>query len=472
MACIIKVYMKRIFKFFSALAIILSCFSACAAQTRTLDSVKYVFLFIGDGMSIPQRMMTDEFIRLSGGGGLTMNSFPNNAITYTRSANSFITDSAASGTAIACGEKTNNGKIGVAPDGKKLESVACAAKKAGKKVGIITSVTINHATPASFYAHNDSRGNYYEIAFDMLSSGFDLFAGGGVAENDKKKSKLYKGDIYKLAEEQGWRVFRNGSFEQLKSLKNGGGKTMFFVSDGALPYAIDDRDGIRISDITEKAIEILDNPNGFFIMVEGGKIDWMCHANDAATVIREVIDFDKAVRVAYEFAKKRPSETLIVVTGDHETGGLTLGFAGTGYNSYINLLENQKCSREKLAEKLSEACEKKPDTTLEDLEPTITKLLGLKFKGDEKKDRLVLTKDEMKELRESFEKSIKSKPRKVAVFGRTLTNILDNKSAVAWTSGAHTALPVSTTAFGAQSKAFNGTIDNTDISKMLKQAVK
>ena len=108
-------------------------------------------------MSIPQRMMTDEFLHMNNMDGLAINKLPNNAITYTRAANSFITDSAASGTAIACGEKANNGALGINAEGKKLQSIAEVAKASGKKVGIITSVTINHATPAAFYAHNDNR---------------------------------------------------------------------------------------------------------------------------------------------------------------------------------------------------------------------------------------------------------------------------------------------------------------------------
>ena len=465
--------MGKFIRTFSALcAAVLTALSAVAAQQRTPNPVKYVFLFIGDGMSIPQRMMTEEFLRLNNREGLLINALPNNAITYTRSANSFITDSAASGTAIACGTKTDNGKIGVNPKGEKLESVAYAAKKAGKKVGIITSVTINHATPAAFYAHNDSRGNYYEIALDMLSSGFDFFGGGGVSKNDDKKSKSYKGDIYTLAQNDGWRVFRNGTLEQLATLKNGDEKLMFFAADKAMPYAIDDDSGVRIAEITKKAIEVLDNPKGFFMMVEGGKIDWMCHANDAATVLREVVDFDKAVRVAYEFAKKHPSETLFVVTGDHETGGLTLGFAGTGYNSYINLLDNQKCSRERFAEMLSDARKQNEKLSLDDIKPLITKWLGLKFEGDPKADRLVVNAAELESLQRSFADTLAKSPKAADKFGRAATMVLDNKSAVAWTSGAHTALPVSTTSFGSQSEIFNGTIDNTDISKLLKEAVK
>ncbi len=452
-------------------ATLFACICSFAAA-KELSPVKYVFLFIGDGMSIPQRMMTDEFLHMNNMDGLAINKLPNNAITYTRAANSFITDSAASGTAIACGEKANNGALGINAEGKRLQSIAEVAKANGKKVGIITSVTINHATPAAFYAHNDSRSNYYKIAIDMINSNFDFFGGGGIGDADKKESSHYNGDAYKLAEQNGYSV--HFGKDALKNVKKGCGKTMAFAEKGALHYAIDDQSGPRIADFTEKAIEILDNPKGFFVMVEGGKIDWMCHANDAATVIKEVLDFDKAVKVALEFQKKHPNETLIVVTGDHETGGLTLGFAGTGYKSYINLLECQKNSRDIIVKAIKKHM-KNPSLSFDDLKSDISKFFSFKFEGDFKKDRTVLTKDEIARLKASFDKNLKGqKPdtKKAENFTNALITVLDNKAAVAWTSNAHTALPVSTTAIGAQSEAFNGTIDNTDIAKMLKQAVK
>lgn len=134
---------------------------------------KYVFLFIGDGMSFPQRMMAQEYLQKTENRPLAINTLPFQAVTTTRSADSFITDSSASATAIACGTKTNNHMVGVAPDGSRLESVAEVAKQSGRKVGIITTVTINHATPAGFYAHNNSRSNYYQIGLDLVNSDFD-----------------------------------------------------------------------------------------------------------------------------------------------------------------------------------------------------------------------------------------------------------------------------------------------------------
>ncbi len=453
--------MKKVYSFiFAIMFVAMSSINAFAE----IKPVKYVFLFIGDGMSIPQRMMTDYYLKKTGKEGLAINNLENSAVTHTYSASSFITDSAASGTAIACGEKTYNGAIGVDVKRKDLESIAHVAKKSGRKVGIITSVTINHATPAAFYAHETSRGNYYEIALDMIDSNFDYFGGGGIAQNDNKKSKNYKGDAYELAQKAGYKLYQKVSREDFDKIKAGDEKVMLFGATQALPYAIDAKeDALMLVDFVKKGIELLDNPKGFFIMAEGGKIDWVCHANDAMTVIKETEDFDNAVKVALDFAKKHPDETLIVVTGDHETGGLSLGFEGTGYKSYIERLGIQKQTAGVFYDKLKKMKKANKDLEFEDTIPLIEEFFGLKFEGD-KKDPMLVTEKERKHLEKTFKDT--------KAFPRAVRHCFANKAGVAWSSHAHTALPVLTTASGKYSDEFKGTIDNTDIAKKLKQAVK
>ena len=225
-------------RFLRCLLAIIAVTVLAAVHAAEAKPVKYVFLFIGDGMSIPQRMMTDEFLNRTEKRGLLINRFPGQAITTTMAADSFITDSAASGTAIACGEKTNNGRIGMDATGKrKLQSVAEAARDSGRKVGIVTSVTLNHATPAAFYGHNASRGNYYQLGLDLVASDFDYFGGGGIARHDDKKDKLYRGDIYGLARQAGYTVSR--SKEEFGRLKPGVGKVISVGAKADLPYAID-----------------------------------------------------------------------------------------------------------------------------------------------------------------------------------------------------------------------------------------
>lgn len=460
-----------------SLLIVFTLFVSTAGAQENIKPVKYVFLFIGDGLSIPQRMMAEEYLQKTEKRGLHINSMDYTAITTTRAANSFITDSAASGTAIACGAKTNNGFIGVGPDGKtRLESVAEVAHKNGRKVGIITSVTLNHATPASFYAHNASRGNAYDIGLDLVASQFDYFGGGGIDNNNDKELKTYKGDIYELAEKSGYTVSRTP--EYFKKIKPGVGKVISVGASGALPYTLDTpKGGLRLADFTRQGIELLDNPGGFFMMVEGGAIDWMCHANDAATTLHEIIDFDNAFAVALEFAKKHPKDTLLVVTGDHETGGLTLGYAGTGYSSYIELLANQKASTDQMGSRIRQfGRDKGEGIKFDDIKPLITELSGLVFTPagkERKKGRMNLTESEEKDIEAVFKKSLeKDKLAHGSEMARTLIRLVNNKASLGWTSGAHTALPVSTTALGPMAEHFTKVKDNTDIAKMLKETVK
>ena len=442
--------------------------SAAALAAQAAKPVKYVFLFIGDGMSIPQRMTAEELARINTGKGLAINSMPHQALTTTRSANSSITDSAASGTAIACGSKTNNGMIGMDPKGGRLKSVAEVARDSGRKVGILTSVTLNHATPAAFYGHNRSRGNYYDLGLDLVESGFDFFGGGGIAECDNKKAKSYKGDIYEIAEGRGYTVVRK-DMKALAALKPGCGKVIATGADGALMYNLDAPDSPRIADFTKKAIELLDNERGFFIMVEGGKIDWMCHANDAATVMAEVADFDNAVKVALEFARKNPRDTLVVVTGDHETGGLTMGFAGTAYNSYIDRLNAQKRSREAFNSASKKLAGGGKDIEFEDVIPLLSESFGFVFDEDSESP-LALSEAERGELEKAFGRWKKDVSK--GALSLAAAKILNNKAGLAWTSDAHTALPVETSAQGAGAEVFSGTIDNTDIAKILKELVR
>ena len=464
--------MKRFSQILLAVFFCAAVVLPCAAEN--IKPVKYVFLFIGDGMSIPQRMTAEEYSLKTGRGRLFINSMPHQAITSTNSANYFITDSAASGTAIACGEKTVNGAIGMdATKKRKLVSTAKAAKQAGRKVGVISSVTINHATPASFYANNGSRGNYYEIALNLTESDFDYFGGGGAAKNNDKKSKLYKGDIYELAAANGFKVARDR--KSITALPTGSGKIFAVGASGALPYAIDRKaDDMHLSEFVQQAIKHLDNEKGFFLMAEGGMIDWVCHSNDAGTTIQEILDFDNAVKVAYEFAKKHPKETLIVVTGDHETGGLTLGFAGSGYKSNIEYLKYQKCSIGVLGNKIADLG-KKDAADFAAVKKLINENFNMYFADDKDQpaDALKLTDAEVKELAAAFERQFpKGKFKKGSVLAREIIRIFNRKCGLAWSSGNHTALPVLTTAYGAQSEMFTGMIDNTDISKKLKQAVR
>jgi len=451
-------------------------------QLDSGKSAKYVFLFIGDGMGIPQRTATEKFT----GKRPLMATFPAQGITTTYAADRFITGSAASATALGCGQKTNIGMIGMDSNQRLVQSVAEVARDRGMRVGIISSVSIDHATPAAFYAHVKKRSQYYDIAVALGESGFDFFGGGGIKDpsNKRNNSREFKGNALDIAKRNGYTVVTNKS--GFKSLKPGCGKVLAWnanLPDGqALPYDIDTTyEDITIQDFTAKAIELLDNPNGFFLMVEGGKIDWACHANDATTAIKDTLAFDDSIRKAVDFAKQHPNETLIAVTGDHECGGLTLGWSGTKYASHFDILGKQNISFQRFSDEVlrnyKAGCE--GTCTFQDVQPMITNYFGLKFEGCPKDDHLVLEDYQIAMLKESYFRSmlgekVKSKdPATGVLYGGyepltvTITHLLNNKAGLGWTSYKHTGVPVSTSAMGVGAEIFNGYYDNTDVAKKI-----
>ena len=464
----------------------LAAVAALAAGVQAAGP-KYVFMFIGDGMGMPQRMVAEDYSRRSGRGPLAMNALPYQCLTRTASANALITDSAAAATAMACGEKSNNGALGVMPDGRRIESVAEVAKRKGMKVGIVTTVTIVHATPAAFYAHRKNRGESYRIALDLVASGFDFFAGGGVYNKyDDKKDSQYRGNVFDLARAAGYAVVREkGPF---LALKPGAGKVWGVFADEGLEFDIDDHAVYpTLKEMVAKGVELLDGPQGFFMMAEGGKVDYAAHANDAATTIKDVIAMDDAVKVACAFAERHPDDTLILVTGDHETGGLAMGFVGTGSKFHIHLLERQKTSTESFMKRIHGMLEKDPGLTFESVKPLVTENFGLIFDASAAKtadDRLlVLSKAEIKELADAFAADVafvkarqqetrKHDVRRRQKFAATAKRLLGNHTGVGWSSGSHTAMPTMTNARGCGAERFIGLLENCDIGRRLKELLR
>ena len=320
-------HMRQFFKMMTA--VILSVF--CLAGCQNNQKAKYIFLFIGDGMGATHVAVTESYLSYKegklGGEQLLMTQFPYYGTATSHSANANITDSAASGTAIACGEKANNGTVGINKDSVNIESVAYALKKDGYKIGIMSTVPINHATPSAFYAHNIKRSNYYEISCDIPGSGFDFFAGAGFLDYKGKNNDLVPIDSY--LEENGYSV--SYGLDEFRTESMGKDKAIFcqasnrdtsagnYINDGSV--AAD----ATMAEMLELGLEFIGDKEPFFFMCEGGAIDWAAHANRTMPLVENVLDFDAAIKVAYEFYKKHPKQTLIVVTADHETGGLSLG---------------------------------------------------------------------------------------------------------------------------------------------------
>lgn len=443
----------------------------CASAVAFAAAPKYVFVFIGDGMSTPQRLMAEDFSKRTGRGELAMNHLARRTETATKSANKVVTDSAAAATAIACGEKTDNGMLGMRPDGTRIESVAAVAKKAGRKVGIVTTVTIVHATPAGFYAHNRNRGDSRAIAMDLVKSGFDYFAGGGIGGWTQPKGgyfdtngnfvKLEEGseavpgiDPYSLWQTNGY-MFVKDDLAAFKALKPGRPVWCVFGESG-MDYALD-RDGSQptLAEIVEKGIELLDGPDGFFLMCEGGKVDYAGHANDAGGSVAEQLSLDDAVKVATRFAKAHPGETLIVTTGDHETGGLIRGITGAGAAFDPALLKHQRCTASKFSSILKNAQEKNAAFSFDDAMALVRENFGLG-------GPVPLTDADRDELKKAFEQ------KKPAEFAGAAKRILSAHAGLAWKSGGHTALPTMTTAEGPGSEILEGMTDNTEIGARLK----
>ena len=442
------------------------------------QKAKYVFLFIGDGMGDNSIYATEMYqASLNGQKNytpLSFSQFPVQSFMTTFSANNLITDSSASGTAMATGEKTNNHWVSLDPVHKtKQETIAEKAKKAGYKVGIISSVTIDHATPASFYAHQESRGDYHEIALQLPLSNFDYFAGGGVhdlGDKSDKNSVSYQLNKY------GYKYITTE--KEIKNLKKGDSKIVA-VNPGTYSgkeyyWEIDKRsESIPLSYFTKKGIELLDNDKGFFMMIEGGKIDWALHSNDLATSIQETIAFDNAIKEAIRFYSKHKEETLIIVTADHETGGLSLGNK-TSKGFQLNLLQNQKISAQEFERKLKNLKEQKRKISFEEVLDLIKADFGL---GDASKG-LELTDAEKKWLNEAYENEFielrevnpdrdyldhsADKPLTL----RAVT-ILTAKAGVAWGTEGHTAAKVPVKVIGVGQEYFKGTIDNTDVAKII-----
>ncbi|NOU59154.1 alkaline phosphatase [Marinifilum caeruleilacunae] len=464
---------------------------------------KYIFYFIGDGMGLSQANTAEAYLaainNTNGIQKLKLNTLPKQGFYTTYATDRFITGSAAAGTALSTGIKTSISTVGM--DAKRqtpLKTIAELAKEKDYKVGIVSSVSIDHATPASFYAHQPSRSMYYNISLDLSKSGFNYFAGGGFKhpEGDGKidqKNTMANfgmgGDVVlekkesnsiKIAESRGYR-FTN-TVKEFKALKKGDDKIISIApkmaGGNSLPYFIDQKgkSDISLADFTKKGIELLDNPKGFFMMVEGGKIDWACHANDAATVIQEVLQFDNAVAVALDFYKKHPEETLILVAGDHETGGMAMGFAGNHYESAFALLQHQNISYENFSEIIAKYKKKKEGKyKLDDGLALVKKHFGL---GDAEKG-LELSEFEMQQLQNAFEKSMnynkamKKSDQFYLLYGSydpftiTACHILSQKAGIGWTSFSHTAAPIPIRSIGVGADLFTGFFDNTDVPKNL-----
>ena len=443
---------------------------------------KYVFYMIGDGMGPNEVLSAEMYLaELQGRIGrekLCMTQFPFTGQLSTYSASNGITDSSAAGTCLASGKKTNNGTLGLDANGDPVVSIAEILRDKGWAVGIMTSVSIDHATPGAFYAHVSKRSDYYTIGCQLAESKFDFF-GGGTFYKPYDKNNAAAPNVYDLCKQAGYR-FAHG-YEEYKQLaeeerviliQEHEGLTNDYLGQGLLPYALDKKpEDLTLPQITSAAIDFLSRKQKpFFMMVEGGAIDWACHSNDAATVIGEVLEFDEAIKVAYKFYMAHPDETLIVVTADHETGGMALG--NSNYTLNLKALQNQKLSIDQLSEEVKKLHE----------------TYGKKLKWQQVKDLLreklglygavEVSAEDDAELQKQFKLMLANKSQDEkslyashSAISKKAIKVLDKAAKIGWTTSSHSASAVPVFAVGVGAELFTGWHDNSEIMPLILKAV-
>lgn len=307
-----------IFVIFTSLLFTIQC--SCIQSEENGESVKNIIFLIGDGMGLVQSNAVRLQI-LGKDGKLNLDKMPVTGIVHTHSADDIITDSAASVTAMSTGYKTNNGLLAMNPDTLEVKTILEAARDKGMKTGLVATSGITHATPAGFVSHVDNRNKYSIIAEQMLNEKVDVMLGGGIEyflpKTDQKSKRQDDLNLIQKAIDSGYQILLNK--DELMASKND--KLLGLFNEEGLKHESHEP---TLGEMTQKALNVLEkSKSGFFIMVEGSQIDWAGHENNFEYMQREMMDFDEAIGVAVDFARKTPG-TLVVVTADHETGGMVI----------------------------------------------------------------------------------------------------------------------------------------------------
>lgn len=455
--------MKRIF--------VLAAFVLLALNLHA-QTPKYIFLFIGDGMGPNTVYYTDLVNKTLDHQAKDLNFyyFPVKNLICTKSANSLVTDSSAAGTALASGVKIDNSALGYAPDGSFPVTVAELAKKNGYGAGVATSVAVNHATPASFYGHTKSRNDYNELAEQLFSGNIDFAAGATFLTNKGTTPQ----DLVAKAKDAGMTVFCGQ--DEYKTVK--GGRVLYLSNDldhSSIPYAIDRKPGdTQLADFTKGAIDFLYSnfKKGFFLMVEGGKIDYGTHATDAATSVWEVNDMAKSIDLALDFMAKHPTETLILVTADHDTGALSL--SRNSYEMHPEYMQYQKLSKDQLSVKIAQLRgQTGNNASWAQVKEILKAELGLW-------DKVPVKPEQEKRLTEVYKQTFldDDKTREVNLYSSnerlaaTAIDVLAAAAGIQWPISSHSGAPVILAAKGVQAAAFSGCTDNTEVAKTIIKVAK
>lgn len=433
---------------------------------------KYVFYFIGDGMGMGHVNTTETYRRdiLKTDSPLLMLTFPVAGQVRTYSANSPITDSAAAGTALSTGHKTNNYTVGKDAAGNDVYSIAGDFINAGRAVGILTSVAGDDATPASFYAHSAARGNKAEISAYAPQSGITFF--GAPVFKGMTDDKGNATDWVERMQQSGYTLVHD--YDALTAIP-GAEKVLMLAAEPCgeqLGYTLDtNAAGLTLQEMTEAALSVLEkDPDGFFMMVEGGNIDWAAHANDGATVVKEILNFQNAIDVAYRFYTEHPDDTLIIITADHDTGGMALGRIDNPKKPQLALIDAQKISKDRFADRCRNLYKDK-SPTWDEMERFMMDNLGIGT-------AITLTPEENEAIRKSFDDTFvthRAADQKTLYndfnrFTVTLYDILNRHYGIAFTSPSHTANFVPVYAIGEGARAFGASLDNIQIPGLILKA--
>lgn len=420
--------------------------------------VKYVFLFIGDGMNINHVELTEAYNNtikqndFESQEKLSFSEFQNIGLRKNHDKYNYVPDSASSATALSSGLITKHGMLNIDDEGNRKTPIPYLLKEKRKmKIGIITTVPIHHATPAAFYSYNTSRINSYDIAKNLVNSNFDYFGDGGFDLNSQELS-----DIEEQLQSNHYRII--DSKEEIENLKKTNDKIIAInpnVIAGTSKYAMETSDhDLNFNDFVRVGINVLDNKKGFFMMAESGMIDFASHNNDARAVISEVNVLDEAVKEALKFYKKHPKETLIIVTGDHETGGLALGnYSGFGLD--LTTLQNQKVTFSSFTSYINATYNN----------PNFDEILNYLMTNFGIGTSIPLTEEDQNKLKNYYELKDTNQ------FVTLVKDILYKETKIGWTTDNHTASPIVVYAKGVKSEEFTGKYTSTQFNQKLKKVL-
>lgn len=452
---------------------LLSALLLLVAISLNAQEAKYIFYFIGDGMGPGQVMMTDLYKREALGDSLplTMLQLPVQSLMTTYSASSPVTDSAAAGTALSTGVKTKNSMLGMDPDTVAVTSIAKILHDNGYGVALMTNVAADDATPGAFYAHVPNRGRYYEIGRQAAESGYELIAGSALRGMNRDGQPT---DLAQYIASQGVEILSSP-----QAVDASDARRIILIPDNSLwewnmGFNVDNIEGeMSVNDLTLTAINHLSRhtPDKFFMMVEGGNIDHAGHANDGGAVVKEVLAFDNAIASALDFYRSHPDETLIVITADHETGGMSIGNNHTGYMAYPRYLVPQKMSKDVFSGYCDSLASSDSKPSWDEMKQYLSDNLGL-F------SEIPLSQRRENRLREVFDETfVQGMTRRQETlysnfnrFAVEVFEMLNEKAGVGWTTLSHSGTFVPLFAIGVGAELFTGLNDNTTVPMKILSA--